>query len=196
MLKIGLTGGIGSGKSLVAKVFEELFDIPVFYADHVAKKLMNTDINLKESIIQLLGNESYSVNGDLNKPFVAKIIFNNPELRTELNQQVHKKVKDTFNEWVSVQNTTYILHEAAILIESGFYKQMDQIINVVANENIKIERIRKRDNLSKEQILQRMEAQLDDEERNKYAHFIITNDNKNSIMSQVKKIHLKLLAHG
>lgn len=196
MLKIGLTGGIGSGKSLVAKVFEELFDIPVFYADHVAKKLMSTDKNLKENIIQLLGNESYTANGALNKPFVAKIIFNNPELRTELNKQVHKKVKDTFNEWVSGQNTDYILHEAAILIESGFYKQMDQIINVVANENIKIERIRKRDNLSKEQILQRMGAQLHDEERNKYADFIVINDNKNSIMSQVKKIHLKLLAHG
>ncbi|HKK59842.1 MAG TPA: dephospho-CoA kinase [Salinivirga sp.] len=196
MLKIGLTGGIGSGKSLVARVFEELFEIPVFYADHVAKNLMSTDNNLQENIIQLLGNESYTANGTLNKPFVAKKIFNNPELRTELNKQVHKKVRDTFNIWVSKQKTGYILHEAAILIESGFHKQMDQIINVVANENIRIERIRKRDKLSKEQILQRMEAQLGDEERNNYADFIIINDNKNSITSQVKKIHLKLLAHG
>ncbi len=196
MLKIGLTGGMGSGKSLVAKVFTEMYHIPVFYADHEAKKLMNTNDDLRKEIIALLGPQSYDINGHLNKTLIAKKIFNNSELRNELNKKVHKKVRAHFEKWLTHQEGNYILHEAAIMIESGSYKQMNQLINVQANEETRMKRIMKRDNLSKEQILQRLKAQLTDEERNKYSDYTIINDNKNSVISQVKNIHLKIMAHG
>lgn len=196
MYKIGLTGGMGSGKSLVARVFNELFIIPVFYADNEAKKLMHENPELKQAIIELFGSASYDENGMLNRPYLAEKIFNHNSLREKLNQKVHAEVRNQFEKWTNRQNAPYILHEAAIMIESGFYQHMDKLITVNAPIEQKIERIEERDKMSKEQILQRMKVQLSDEERSQHADFIITNDNHHSVVSQVKSIHLKLIAHG
>lgn len=196
MQKIGITGGIGSGKTVVSKVFNKMYQIPVFNADTIAKKLMTEDENLKKQIISILGENSYLNSGQLNKKYIAKKIFNNNQNLTHINSIVHTKVRERFNQWSQQQKTPYVLHEAAITIESGFFGQLNKLISVNAPEKTRIQRVLERDNLSKEQILQRIKQQLSDDKRSRFADFIITNDNEHSIISQVKTIHEKILSHG
>ena len=193
MKTIGLTGGIGSGKSTVAKVFSELFDIPAYNADTRAKELMQSNISLKRELITLLGNEAYLSDSSLNRQFIANKIFNNNTLLEKVNNLVHKQVGIDFNDWVQKQTTPYIIHEAAILIESGFHTEMDYVITVSAPEQIRIERVQKRDNLSSEQILQRINKQITDSEREQASQFVIVNDGSTSIIDQVRSIHKKIM---
>ncbi len=196
MQKIGLTGGIGSGKSLIAEIFHQKYNIPVFKADDEAKELMQRNRELKENIIKLLGPKSYENGGKLNRNWIAKKVFNQNTLLEKLNQLVHTKVREQFSEWLQHKNKPYVIQEAAILIESGGFKNMDAIIAVTAPEELRIKRVKNRDKMSKEQILQRMVKQLSDEERNKYAHFTINNDNAHSLIAQIETIHKKIIANG
>jgi dephospho-CoA kinase len=196
MKKIGLTGGIGSGKSIIAKVFSQLFDIPIYNADNRAKYLMQNNFQLKNELITLLGVQTYLENNTLNRKFIADKIFNNSELLEKVNNLVHHQVGLDYNLWLKAQNSPYILHEAAILIESGFHKKMDHLITISAPQEIRIQRVQKRDKLSSEQILQRMKKQITDAEREQASQFVIINDGNASIIDQVRSIHKKLLNHG
>ena len=190
MLRIGLTGGIGSGKTFISGIFEHL-GIPVYYSDERAKQLMLN--KLKPDIINLLGQESYLSNGQLNKPYIGKRIFSDPSLRESLNRLVHPAVQDDFEQWCSMQKSPYILKESALLFESGLYKTLDQIILVTAPLALRIARIQQRDNLSKNDIEARLKSQINDEEAKKLAHHIIVNDEKILILPQIISIHNKLI---
>jgi len=151
MIKVGITGGIGSGKSTVCKVFSAL-GIPVFEADKVAKELMNTDPVLQKQLKNLFGPAVYLPNQTIDRKYLAGIVFNNPSLLEQLNQIVHPAVRNAFNEWCDQQHSPYVIHEAAILFESGFYKLMDKTITVFANEDERINRVMQRDGASVELI--------------------------------------------
>lgn len=195
MLKIGLTGGIGSGKSTIAKVFNLVYDIPIFEADKEAKQIMNTNEELIEQITDTFGKESY-INNALNTKYISQIVFNNPRQLQKLNNLVHAKVREAFAKWVQNQNTAYVIQEAAILVESGAYKHMNKIISVSAPQQLRIERVMKRDKMTTEQVLQRMTKQLSDVERNNYADFVIVNNDTTGIIDQIDAIHTKLIEHG
>lgn len=196
MQKIGITGGIGSGKSLVCRVFNEIYHIPHFNADREAKTIMTRNTSIKKQLIGLLGPKSYNTDGTLNRQYIANIVFNDDEKLRELNQIVHRQVRYLFEKWVALQKSPYILHEAAVTIESGFHTQLHQIITVNAPEKVRIKRVLERDKLSKEQILQRIEKQLSDEARSQYADFIIINDNIHSIIKQIRTIHKNIISYG
>lgn len=196
MLKVGLTGGIGSGKSTIARVFKIAYDIPIFEADKEAKHIMNTNQKLMAEIKEAFGEESYAENNQLNTQHLAKVVFNNPTELAILNNLVHTKVREAFVKWTTLQNSPYVIQEAAILIESGAFKLMNKIITVNAPQELRIQRIIKRDKMTTEQVLQRMSKQLNDAERNKHADFIITNNDEINIINQIHAIHTKLIQHG
>lgn len=196
MKTIGLTGGMGSGKSLIASIFQNMYNIPVYNADSKAKYLMQFDLTLKNSLKKLLGALAYKQDGTLDKKYIADIIFNDNKLLSKVNELVHQQVGKDFMNWLVNQNAPYILHEAAILIESGFYKNMDAIITVSAPEGIRIKRIQQRDNLSSEQILQRIKKQITDSEREQLAQFVIYNSEKESVINQIHSIHKNLTKDG
>ena len=189
MLKIGITGGIGSGKTTVCKVFEVL-GIPVFYADNVAKSIMHTDVLLKQDIIKTFGEKSYSGNGELNRHYISTIVFNNePELE-KLNALVHPAVFRAFDVWVSDQKTVpYVLKEAALLFESDSHKMCDRTVLVKSPEKTKIQRIMKRDGITAEQIKLRMDRQFGDEQKEKLADHILLNDEHHLLIPQILSLH-------
>lgn len=192
MVLIGLTGGIGSGKSTVAKVFETL-GIPVYYADDEAKRLMNTDERLKQEIIKQFGIESYK-DGTLNRPYIASLVFTNKEKLSLLNSLVHPVTIEDSQKWVLQQITPYVIREAALLFESGANKGLDFVIGVSAPVPLRIQRVIQRDGLSKEEIEQRISRQMDEEEKIKKCDFVIINDEKQLVIPQVLDIHKKILA--
>lgn len=194
-LKVGVTGGIGTGKSLVCSIFKVL-QVPVFEADLVAKNLMNSDNKIREDLIALLGENVYSGQGTLNKKRIAEIIFNDKEIIQKVNQIIHPAVRNSFISWWQQQNTDYIIQEAAILFESGAYKLMDYNILITAPEELRIKRVMKRDGATKQQVLARMANQWNDEEKIKLADFIIYNDESNFLVTQVLEIHKKILEYG
>jgi dephospho-CoA kinase len=195
MIKVGITGGIGSGKSTVCKVFRVL-GIPVFEADSIAKQLMNTDPSLREKLINLFGSPVYQQDQTIDRKYLAGIVFNNPSLLAQLNEIVHPAVRMAFDQWCRAQETPYVLHEAAILFESGFYKMMDKTIAVVTDEKERIDRVVKRDRISVELVMQRMKNQWNDEARIKLADFIIGNNDQELIIPQIVEIDKKIRAHG
>jgi dephospho-CoA kinase len=144
MIKVGITGGIGSGKSTACKVFS-LLGIPVFEADIVAKQLMNTDPEIRSKLIDLFGTSVYLPDHTIDRKYLAGIVFNNASLLAQLSKIVHPEVHKSFENWCRNQQSPYILHESAILFETGFYKLMDKSIAVIANEKQRIERVMKRD---------------------------------------------------
>lgn len=170
---VGITGGIGSGKTTVAKHFEKL-GFPLYNSDLEARNIQNSNPEVIHQIKTIFGEEAYNTDG-LNRIFIANQVFNNKEKIKQLNNIVHPAVFEDFKNWVAQQNNDILFKEAAILIESGSYKDCDLIISVIADLDVKIDRIIKRDNFSKEQILARMTNQLKDEERVKYSDFIIDN---------------------
>lgn len=188
MIKVGITGGIGSGKTYVCKMFESL-GVPVYNADERAKYLMNNDENLKSNIIKLFGSEAY-LNGELNRQFIAQIVFADKEKLEQLNALVHPAVAKDSEEW-NQQHTDkpYTLKEAALLFESGSYKTLDKTILVHADENQRILRVMQRDNLNKESVEARIKNQLNDAEKMPLADFIINNDGNREIDKIVKRIH-------
>ena len=189
-LKVGITGGIGSGKTTVCKIFETL-GIPVYYADDRAKTLMVEDEKFISDIKNIFGVEAYSPNGELNRKHIADIAFHNPLKLKELNAVVHPAVLEDGNRWHAEQkDVPYTLKEAALIFESDSYKNLDKIITVFAPQNVRLERVILRGgNLTKEDIEARMAKQLPEEEKMKRADFIIYNDGEQALIPQVMKIH-------
>jgi len=194
MYKVGITGGIGSGKTTVCKVFEVL-GIPVFYSDTVAKEIMVTDALLIDGVKNAFGKESYFEDGKLNNKHIAGIVFNNEIELAKLNSLVHPAVFRAFDTWEAEidSNVPYTLKEAALLFESGSYKMTDITILVTAPLDTKLKRVMQRDNVTAEQVKARMDKQLSDEEKSKMANHFIVNDEENSIIEQVFVLHKKFL---
>lgn len=191
MLKIGLTGGIGSGKSTVAKVFTQL-GIAVYCSDDRAKALMVNDAELRSSIKVLFGEQSYNL-GQLNRAYLASKVFSDKNALERLNALVHPVLKKDFNLWCIKQSSPYILKEAAILFESGANKGLDKVILVVAPKDLRINRVVERDKISSESILDRINTQWSDERKRSLSDYEISNDGKSSVLEQVLKVHNKLL---
>ncbi|WP_313373413.1 dephospho-CoA kinase [Chishuiella sp.] len=188
---IGITGGIGSGKTTAANFFEEL-GIPVYNSDIRAKLIQNEDIDVKNKIIALLGTNSYNEYG-LNRDFVSNEVFNDKQKLVELNKIVHPAVFDDFEQWKINQTSKIIMKEAAILIESGSYKTCDVVINVIVDINIRIARILERDPLSEAEIMKRINNQISDEERiSKSDYIIYNNSNLSDLKNEVQKTLLKI----
>ncbi|WP_344929572.1 dephospho-CoA kinase [Aquimarina addita] len=187
MKVVGLTGGIGSGKSTIANMFSKL-GVPVYIADDEAKKIMNEDETVKNEISKLLGEESY-IEGKLNRPFVATAVFNKKSLLTALNSIVHPAVKLHFDNWKHKQKAPYVIKEVAILFENGGHKQYDYTILVTAPKEIRIQRVLQRDHITREQILARMNNQWEDSKKVPLANYVLKNDKLEDIWLQVNKIH-------
>jgi len=186
MLKIGLTGNIGSGKSLVAKIFETLH-IPVFYADVEAKKNLNSPETIAK-IKALFGTEIIHRN-TIDRTALAQIVFSDISLLNQLNAIIHPAVRQKFDHWAACQsNTPAVIYEAAILHESGHYNNMDKIILVTANENIRIKRVMQRDGVSREMVRQRMANQWPENEKTALSDFVINNNETTLLIPQVIKI--------
>lgn len=187
---IGLTGGIGSGKTTIAKIFAE-FGVPIYIADDEAKKLMQSE-SITNAIRKVFGNAIFD-NEQLNRSKLAAIVFNDAEKLKLLNGIVHPAVKEHFENWKKQYNEcSYVLYEAAILFESGRYKDCDVVITVSAPLELRIERVIKRDNATREEILQRMNMQWNDHERAEKSNFIINNVDLAVVKEEIVKI-LKIL---
>lgn len=193
MILVGITGGIGSGKTTVANMFFKEYGIPVYIADDEAKKLMHGEAIRKE-IKALFGPESYDEEGNLNRKFLADRVFNNKELLEQLNAIVHPRVESHFKEWVLQQTSPYILYEAAILFETGRYKELDYTILVTAPEKTRIARVMKRDGVTEEQVKARMKNQWSDNKKKKLSNWIIYNENIAKTARQVAKTHILISA--
>ena len=191
-IKVGLTGGIGSGKTTVARIFEVL-GIPVYYADDAAKRIMNEDEDLKKQIIRNFGPDSYK-DGVLNRPYVANIVFQDKTKLAILNSLVHPATIRNSLQWMKQQNAPYAIREAALIFESGVQGQLDYVIGVCAPLEVRLERAMKRDNLTREQVLERMDRQINESIKMKLCDFVIVNDCKKALIPQVLRLHEKLLA--
>ncbi len=192
MISVGVTGGIGSGKTTVCKIFEQL-DIPVYYADAEAKRLMSHNQELKSQVKSILGKEAYHRNGRLNRNYVASIVFSDKEKLAQLNNIVHPAVRKDAVKWSNSQKSKYTLQEAALLVENGSYKQLDYLIVVTAPVEMRIKRVLKRDNSNFDEVKRRIDNQLPEKEKKKVADFIIDNSGEASLIHQILKIHRTLL---
>ena len=193
MLKIGLTGGIGSGKSTIARLFRSL-GVEIYSADVEAKELMNFNAGLKEKIQLLFGNEAY-LKDKLNSAFIASKVFSDPSLLTELNSIVHPVVREDFQIWSEIRSENpYIIQEAAILFESGFASFFDFNILVTSPIDIRIERVMNRDNVKKADVEKRINQQYSDEEKIKLSDFQINNNGKELLIPQVLDLHNKFVS--
>lgn len=190
-VKIGLTGGIGSGKSTVARIFEVL-GIPVYYADDAAKRLMNEDQDLKNAIINEFGKESYK-DGMLDRSFLASRVFENKEKLALLNALTHPATLRDAGRWMKEQKTPYAIKEAALIFESGSDKQLDYVIGVHSPEDLRINRTMTRDSINREEVQRRMDNQMDETEKMKLCDFVIHNDEEHPILPQVLALHRQLL---
>ncbi len=195
MKKVGITGGIGSGKTTICQIFESL-DIPIYYADIQAKKIMSSHASVKQQIKAVLGDESYHANGKLNRKFIASKIFSDKSLLLAINQIVHPAVQTDADRWTQQiradLNPPYIIREAALLVENGSYKSLDVIIVVTCPENIRIKRVMKRDRLSNEEVTKKIKSQMAESEKVKVADYVIVNDGIKPIIPQVWEIHKKI----
>ncbi len=195
MITIGITGGIGSGKSTVCKVFKML-GIPIFEADVVAKELINSNSEIKTELIRLFGESIYTPNNGVDRKKLASIIFNDNLQLAKVNKLVHPVVRNEYTNWVERQSTPYVIHEAAILFESGFYKMMDFTILVSAPENQRIERVIKRDRALENQVKERIAKQWTDEQKRKLATIEIKNADNDLIIPQIIKIDNQIKKYG
>jgi len=189
--RVGITGGMGSGKSTVASVFGVL-GIPVYQSDEAAKRLMNEDPSLKASIIRAFGDELYA-DGKLNRSLLAGKVFNNPSQLALLNSMVHPATIAAGEEWMRQQTSTYAIKEAAILFESGSQRYLDYVIGVYAPVSLRILRSMKRNNQSREDVMARMDQQMDDRIKMKLCDTVIINDEQKAVIPQVLAIHEQLL---
>jgi dephospho-CoA kinase len=191
MICVGLTGGIGSGKSTVAGFFKKL-GIPVYDSDSKARELMRDDIDLRRAITQLLGNKAYE-GADLDRKWIASRVFSDPELLQSLNELVHPAVRRDFVRWSEKQQAPYVMQEAAILMENGAYRNLDQTILVTAPKALRIDRVARRDEVTPDQVLERMKHQWKDADKIPLADFVIENTDLKYTREQVGCIHTKLL---
>jgi dephospho-CoA kinase len=192
MLRIGLTGGIGSGKSTVAGIFEVL-GIPVYYSDQQARRLINQDPNLKQQIISHFGPSSYLQSGTLDRAFISRQVFQNREKLDLLNHLVHPATIEDSNRWMEAQNSAYALKEAALIFESGAEKYLDYVVGVFAPEALRILRAMARDHVSEKEIQSRIKNQLDENDKMARCDFVILNDEHEAVIPQVLGLHQKLL---
>ena len=191
-LWIGITGGIGSGKSTVSKIFQ-LLGIPVYASDDRAKWLMAYDAELKSQICSAFGDQSYLADGGVNRSFLAEKIFSDPEKVEQINALVHPAVGRDFKTWAEDQATPYVLKEAALLFETGSYKELDKVINVSSPLKIRMARVLARDtHRNEDQVNQIMNRQMPDEEKNELADYIVKNTDNKLLIPQVLEIHRKL----
>jgi dephospho-CoA kinase len=188
---VGLTGGIGSGKTTVAKEFEKL-GVPIYIADDEAKKLMNRSKVIRRKLIAIFGKDAYKKD-KLNRPYLAKIIFNDQSLLQKMNAIVHPKVASHFKKWLKKQDAPYVIKEVAILFENGSYKQCDYIITVTATIETRIARLLKRDETTVSKIEAIMKNQWQDEDKIALSQFVIQNDILENTVIQVQKTHNQLL---
>lgn len=188
---VGLTGGIGSGKTTVAKMFANK-GIPVYTADDEAKKLMNSSKVIKKQLTELLGEQSY-VDGAINKAYISSKIFNNKSLLQQINAIVHPKVAAHFNRWLKKQTAPYVIKEAAIIFENNLQAQYDVIITVVTNKETRIERVLKRDATTVDKVENIIKNQITDEEKIKLSDYVIYNQDLDVTARQVSEIHDKIL---
>jgi dephospho-CoA kinase len=188
---IGLTGGIGSGKSTVAKIFATL-GIPIYDADSATKNLMQTNQNLKDKLIEIFGKNSY-INNELNRKFIGEIVFNNIEKLNLLNSIVHPYSIADANNWAKQQITPYVIKEAALLYESEAFHYVDYTIGVTAPLALRIARVMKRDQINKQEVEARINKQIPDTIKMKLCNFVINNNEASLIITQVLYLHNKLL---
>jgi len=191
MVIIGLTGGIGSGKTTISEYFES-FGIPVYIADDEAKALMNRSKVIKRKLIKLFGESAYK-KGELNRPYLASKIFKDKALLTKMNAIVHPKVASHFKRWVKKQEAPYVIKEAAIIFENNLESQYDYIITVVADENLRIDRVMKRDDSTLKKVKSIISNQLPDAEKIEKSDFVIINNELEAAKKQAANIHHQIL---
>lgn len=204
VLRVGLTGGIGSGKSTVAKIFEVL-GVPVYYADEAARRLMNENEELKAAIIKNFGEASYN-NGELDRKYLASVVFSNKAKLDLLNSLTHPITISDAEQWIKNlaesrphgpaggQTSPYIIKEAALLFESGAAEQLDKVIGVYAPQPIRVKRVMVRDGLSEEDVMKRIRRQMDEDMKMKRCDFVITNDEQQLVVPQVLELHQKFIS--
>jgi dephospho-CoA kinase len=191
MLRVGLTGGMGSGKSTVAKIFS-VMGAPVYDADAAAKRLMQHDAELKQQLIDIFGEELYQ-NGKLDRIWLAAKVFNDTELLKKLNSVVHPATIRDGAEWMLSQHFAYAIKEAALIFESGSNRELDFVIGVRSPLELRMERIRKRDNISDDAIRARMNKQMPEDEKMKLCDAVIENDEANLLIPQVLQLHQRFI---
>jgi dephospho-CoA kinase len=191
LLKIGLTGGIGSGKSLIARIFEVL-GIAIYYADTAAKKIMNNDEILKTEIIKHFGDDAY-MDGLLNKKYIASKVFDNKKQLALLNSLVHPAAIRDAEKWMQQQKSAYTIKEAALIFESGSQQYLDYVIGVYAPKPLRIHRTMQRDNISRDEVLKRMNNQINEEIKMRLCNFVIYNDEQQAVLPQVLALHKRLI---
>ena len=192
MLHIGITGGIGGGKSTVCRIFQ-LLGVPIFDADTEAKVLMQKDPDLVSGIKKAFGPEIYSSEGHLDRAALAKIVFHKQEALEHLNALVHPAALQAYQDWSLRQSSPYVIKEAAILFESGSYKYADYTLLVTAPEAIRVARVMERDQVSAEAVRARMDKQMPEDEKSSLADFVLMNDGKQALIPQVMQLHQRFL---
>lgn len=191
MLKVGLTGGIGSGKSMVAKIFAAL-GVPVYYADEAAKRIQQEDPEVRKQIIHLLGEPAYQ-DGQLNRSFVSSVVFSDRDKLEKLNAIVHPATLRDAENWLSAQTTAYAIKEAALIFESGSHRNLDFVIGVTAPVALRIQRVMSREGVTEAEVRRRMEKQVSDDIKMRLCDAVIINDEKQLLIPQVLELHQKLL---
>jgi dephospho-CoA kinase len=189
---VGLTGGIGSGKSTVAKMFQDL-GVPIYNSDFEAKRIMRDSLEIKNGLIDLFGEQVFD-KGELNRRYLASLVFNNPPLLAQLNELVHPAVANDFGKWISRQNAEIVMQESALIFENGKEDKFDAIILVTAPKEMRIERLKKRDHSSSQEIDSRMKNQLDDKEKISRADYVIENIDILETERRVNEVFLALLS--
>jgi dephospho-CoA kinase len=192
VLRVGLTGGIGSGKSTVAQIFEVL-GIPVYYADIAAKKLMNENAELRSAIANIFGKGAYS-NNILDRKYISSIVFSDPAKLKALNSLVHPATKKDGEAWMQQQTSPYAIHEAALIFEAKVSERLDKVIGISSPLHLRIKRAMERDKVNRDEVLKRMDQQLDEEIKMSRCDFVIMNDEQQLLIPQVLDLHEKLIA--
>lgn len=189
MLRVGITGNIGSGKTTVCRILESL-GVPVIYADQVGRELLDQDPELRVEIIKLLGKKSYS-NGKADRPYIAKQVFGHPDHLAALNGLIHPRVQHYVQRWFDARppETAYAVEEAALLIESGGYRLLDRLVLVAAPEPLRIARVMQRDGVDRDQVLARMKHQMNEESKRLFCDYVIANDDHVLLLPQVWHLH-------
>ncbi len=195
MIKVGVTGGIGSGKSLVCSFFK-MIGIPVYEADYEAKQLMNSSSVIKSQLMKTFGDDIYLPNSTVDRKKLADIVFNSPSSLKKVNEIIHPEVRKHFYEWVDKQDSEYIVYEAAILFESGFYTMMDFLILVTSPVETRIQRVMARDGVSREDVMARINQQWDDADKIKRSNLVLTNNDTELIVPQLIELDNNLRRHG
>lgn len=189
--RLGVTGGIGSGKTTVCRIFRVL-GIPVFVADNVARDVMENEPDIRAAINLITGKDLYT-HGNLDRKELARIIFNRPDLLRKVNAAVHPEVLERFNRWASASDSPYVIMEAAILFEAGADSLVDRVVTISAPVEERISRVMGRNELTREEVIRRINNQLGDEEREEQSYYVINNSDNEMIIPEILKIHEDML---